>query len=302
MTVELIGVPTNSSGTTDGVARAPAALREAGLVEACRATGAALVDGGDVTVDPPDPRRGPEGVIDATGLTATLGRVRRRVAVARRAGRIPVLIGGDCPIVLGALAGVAEPDGTAPGLLFIDGHEDAWPPTRSTTGEAADMELGWLLGRGRDGLPPPLLAEIPTLAPGAVAILGARDRREILEAGVDPLDDLVPVVDDRAVVADPAAAARSALDRIGAPARPWWLHVDLDVLSSAALPAVDYEQPGGLGWADLAALTSAALAIGGAIGATVTIYNPDLDPGRRSAPAIVEAIAGIVARLAGRTV
>jgi arginase len=302
MTVELIGAPTNSAGATEGVARAPAALRRAGLVEACRATGAEVVDGGDVLVDPPDPDRGPEGVIDATGLAATLGRVRVRVSEARRAGRTPVLIGGDCPILLGALAGVTGPDGPPPGLLFIDGHEDAWPPAVSTTGEAADMELGWLLGRGHAGLPLTLLAAIPTLVPERVAILGARDRAEILEAGVDPLDDLVPVVNDRAVAADPAAAARSALARIGAPARPWWLHVDLDVLSSAALPAVDYEQPGGLAWADLAAVTSTALVIGGAIGATVTIYNPDLDPGRRSAPAIVEAIAGIVARLAGRAV
>jgi arginase len=301
MTVELIGVPTNSSGMTDGVARAPAALRRAGLVEACRATGAVVVDGGDVLVDPPDPHRGPEGVIDATGLATTLERVRHRVAETRGAGRIPVLIGGDCPIVLGALAGIAGPDGTPPGLLFVDGHEDAWPPTLSTTGEAADMELGWLLGRGRDGLPPPLVAEIPTVVPERVAILGARDRAEIVDAGVDPLDDLVPVVDDQAVMADPAAAARSGLARIGAPAGPWWLHVDLDVLSSAALPAVDYEQPGGLAWADLAALTATALAIGGAVGATVTIYNPDLDPGQRSATAIVEAITGIVARLEGRT-
>jgi hypothetical protein len=30
--IDLVGVPFNSSGTTDGVARAPAVLREAGLV------------------------------------------------------------------------------------------------------------------------------------------------------------------------------------------------------------------------------------------------------------------------------
>jgi arginase family enzyme len=31
-------------------------------------------------------------------------------------------------------------------------------------------------------------------------------------------------------------------------ATPCWLHLDLDVLSSEAFAAVDYPQPGGLGW------------------------------------------------------
>jgi hypothetical protein len=46
MGVRLIGVPFNSSGTADGVARAPAALRRAGLAARLGAG-----DGGDVRVE-----------------------------------------------------------------------------------------------------------------------------------------------------------------------------------------------------------------------------------------------------------
>ena len=148
------------------------------------------------------------------------------------------------------------------------------------------MELGWLLGRGLDGLDVALRSEIPRLAPERVAILGPRDRSEIVAAGVDPLDDLAPVVDDVTVAQDPAGAARRAVERISRDDGPWWLHVDLDMLSTAALPAVDYQQPGGLAWADLRELTAAALAHGACIGASVTIYNPDLDPGERCAATI----------------
>ncbi len=100
----------------------------------------------------------------------------------------------------------------------------------------------------------------------------------------------MPVVDDVAVAQDPAGAARRALKRISRDGAPWWLHVDLDVLSTAALPAVDYQQPGGLSWADLRELTSTALDEGACIGATVTIYNPDLDPGDRHAGTIAAYI------------
>jgi arginase len=132
------------------------------------------------------------------------------------------------------------------------------------------------------------------LDPERVAILGPRDRSEIISAGVEPLDDLVPVVDDMGVTQDPAGAARRGLKRISADGAPWWLHVDLDVLSTAALPAVDYQQPGGLSWADLRDLTAAALAEGGCVGASVTIYNPDLDPGERHAATIAAFVQDIV--------
>jgi arginase len=291
VTVTILGVPTNSAGTLGGVASAPEALRRAGLV------GPLLVDAGDVVVDPPTGIRGDDRVIDSEILASTLKRTRAAVADVRRAGDRVILLGGDCPVLIGGLAGCLDADGQVPGLLFVDGHEDAWPPRASTTGEAADMELGWLLGRGLEGLRETLRNEIPRLAADRVAILGPRDRSEITSAGVQPLDDLVPVVDDVAVTQDPAGAARRALERISPNGAPWWLHVDLDVLSSAALPAVDYQQSGGLSWTDLRQLTDSALQEGGCIGASVTIYNPDLDPGQRFAPAIAAFARDLATRM-----
>jgi arginase len=71
---------------------------------------------------------------------------------------------------------------------------------------------------------------------------------------------------------------------------PWWLHTDLDVLATGELAAVDYPQPGGLAWGQLADLTAAALATGGCAGWSVCVYNPDLDPGRDGADAIISYI------------
>lgn len=57
-----------------------------------------------------------------------------------------------------------------------------------------------------------------------------------------------------------------------------------------ATAAVDYPQPGGLTWDQLASLTARALAAGGCASWSVCIYNPDLDPGRDGADAIVRYI------------
>jgi arginase len=76
-----------------------------------------------------------------------------------------------------------------------------------------------------------------------------------------------------------------------------WLHVDLDVLSTRALPAVDYQQPGGLSWGQLERLTGAILSSGNVSGMNVTIYNPDLDPDRRFARRIIRYLQTALAYL-----
>jgi arginase len=57
----------------------------------------------------------------------------------------------------------------------------------------------------------------------------------------------------------------------------YWVHLDVDVLDDAVMPAVDYQQPDGLSWQDLETVLRTAFS-GGAAGLTVTILNPRLDP------------------------
>ena len=103
-----------------------------------------------------------------------------------------------------------------------------------------------------------------------------------------------PVSGFASLVRDPAGIAARAAG-IAAAAQRWWLHVDLDVLSTVALPAVDYPQDGGLDWAQLEAVTAAALAVPGCVGASLCIYNPDLDPDGRHARRIVSYAGSLAA-------
>jgi arginase len=285
--VELIGVPANSSGTVGGVARAPAVLRERGLAAALMSQ-PEFTDAGDLLLRSPQPRRGRSGLLAEDALITTIGQVGAAVRDARGGGRFPLLVGGDCPVILGALAALqAEQDQI--GLLFVDGHEDAWPPSASPTGEAADCELGLALRLFDADLDPRLRGILPRVRPEHVVAIGPRDEEELAAACIPTLAGQLRALIRPAELAatDCAAAAAAATALLPA---PWWLHVDLDVLASTDLAAVDYPQPGGLTWEQLSQVTSAALAAEGCAGWSVCIYDPDLDPDRRGADDIISYI------------
>ena len=291
--IGLLGVPTNSAGRSDGVANAPGALRAVGLTSAIEQV-TTLVDYGDVTL--PEPSAGRDAgtqVIDPNGLRALVERVRDAVASIVSDGRFPLVIGGDCPVLLGCV-GALDAGGRA-GLLFVDGHEDAYPPRRSTMGEAADMELAFALGMVDTPWWPELPVSPPLVSPEHVQVLGPRDTRTLVAEGVPSLRDRLSFVDGSRLLAAPAEETARA---VGSLPRPWWFHLDLDVLSTDSLQAVDYPQDGGLGWDELDAVTSIALSAA-PVGWDVTIYNPDLDPQRTSARRIVRFIREALGR-AGR--
>jgi arginase len=287
----VLGVPANSAGKTDGVARAPEALRDAGLIDALKRV-SSVADHGDVPLPAPSSERDPEShVIDPVGLKALVEGVRAGVASILGDGQFPLVVGGDCPVLLGCLAAFGSAERR--GLLFVDGHEDAYPPERSTTGEAADMELAFALGMVEAPWWPELGAASRLVLPRHVRLLGPRDSKLLEAEGVPSLAGLLPLVDGSALADDPSARTGAAVPSLPA---SWWFHLDLDVLSTDALPAVDYPQEGGLGWDELDAVAATAMAAG-PIGWDITIYNPDLDPERIHARRIVAFIEAAARRL-----
>jgi arginase len=288
-TIGLLGVPTNSAGRTSGVARAPTTLREVGLVDALRQH-TDVHDYGDLMLPDPSPERDPmTHLIDRHGLMVMVTRVRDAVTSIMDDGHFPLVIGGDCPLLLGCLAAAKSLERN--GLLFVDGHEDAYLPVQSSTGEAADTELAFALGMADASWSPELAAVLPLVTPADVRILGARDAGLLRAEGVASLGDRIALVDGDHLSAKPDVATADAVSHL---ANPWWFHLDLDVLSTEAFPAIDYPQPGGLGWNELSVVVTTAMGANPA-GWDITIYNPDLDPERIHAQRIVRFIRSAIA-------
>ena len=133
----LLGAPWDCSGSGRGEQLAPAALRAAGL--------AALtdVDLGDAACAITSTERD-----EHTGVLALADTVRAARALADALesglrdlpGRRPLVVGGDCSILLGILPALIRQVGDV-GLWFLDGHPDYLDGRTSETGETADMDL-----------------------------------------------------------------------------------------------------------------------------------------------------------------
>src|ERR671914_701914 len=164
----LVGAPLDCSGTGRGEARAPGALREAGLAQR---TGAHDAGDVDATVDDPN-RDARTGVIGFEQIRRASMEIDSTVAAVLDEGGKPLVVGGDCTVLVGALAAAKERLGRV-GLAFVDGHLDFFGGDTSPTGEAADMDLAFVTGYGPEGLvdlaSPPPIAE-----PGDVVVMGYR--------------------------------------------------------------------------------------------------------------------------------
>ena len=287
--IVVLGAPMESEALLQGVNLMPAALRGAGLVEALGAQ-----DLGDLPISITDARRDPEtGLIAYDQICAATDVVRDGVLPLLDGAALPLIVGGCCGILVGIFAALTARHGRV-GLAFVDGHYDFYDGATSPAGALADMELRVLTGTG-----PAALVEAgsrrPLLEPRDAWVLACRDAWEMTAAGApDPLTeiDAAHFRDDETVRATgPATIGGEAAAALAAGPGRFWAHVDLDALSTEAMPAVDYLLPGGLGWSELTALLRPLTASPALLGLDVTIYNPSLDPQRRLAPRIVRLLA-----------
>ncbi len=299
--IELVGVPFDGFGRAGHQSSASEVLRASGLTTALASR--EVADGGDLALPAPDPRRGAAtSLMNEAALLDMIEGVGSRVVAAVSAGRFPLVHGGDCTTLLGTIPALRRMSGPV-GLVFVDGHEDTMPLDVSEDGEAANTEIGLLLGLTGGLLRGPLAECRGALDTNALAMLGPRDQAWRQRFNVGSLRDYgVWFRDAREISAHPEESARQAVEHLRATAARWWLHVDLDVLDPAEFAAQgvpgDAGEPGGMTWDTLTRLLTTAVGQGGCIGWSVAIYDPEQDPSRTDARRIVRLVEDVVAHLA----
>jgi arginase len=257
-----------------GVEDLPEALKAAGLHEKL---GAKYV-GRVYTSSPYNPER------DSSTLLLNAKAIRefslvlcRTVSSVLSKKLFPIIIGGDCSIVIAPLLALRHSGRY--GLFFIDGHADFYQPEASLSGEVADMDLAIISGRGPD-----ILTNIDGLGPFVreedIVLFGYRDVEQSASYGSQDVRDtnmhvfdLLEVKELKITNAVSLATKGLLKNRIDG----FWIHLDADVLNDAIMPAVDYRLEDGLSYSDLTEVLKALLATKHAVGMTITIFNPRLD-------------------------
>jgi arginase len=275
-----------------GVEHLPGALLDAGFADAIGASHAGRVE-------PPHygPTRDPStGMLNPVALREYAYGLADATGDVLDAGDFPIVLGGDCSIVLGNLLALRRRG--RHGLLFIDGHADFYQPEAEPNGEAASMDLALATGRG-----PVVVTEFdgrsPLVFDDDVVQFARRDRDEATEAGSQRIEDTpIRVIDLEEIRRRGVeVSAHEAVEWLLRPELDgFWVHLDCDALDDDAMPAVDYRLPGGLGWDELETVLRQAMDSGSVVGLEVTIFNPRLDKDG----SIALALAGCLARSLSR--
>jgi arginase len=292
----VLGVPSSAGAHTPGLEKGPAAIRDAGLVDLLAG---GVEDHGDVAafrwrpdLDRPDAKNVPAVARVAADTAAGVDRILS-------GGQRPLVVGGDCSITVGVIAGFVR-QGVRPSLLYVDGGPDLYTPATRPNGNLDAMGLAHLLA---------LPGHVPEVAGvgGAVPLLAARDvvsyGHTLPEGDIELrlLDELgVPHLHASEVHADPVAAAgraRHAMEELRA---PFVVHCDVDVLSFADTPLADVPDSGGdpigLRLHELAASLAVFAASPRFAGLVLTEINPDHAPDAEVLQNFVAVVADAVGR------
>ena len=191
----LIGAPTDIGAGARGAGMGPEALRVAGLKEALEARGLTVEDCGNLA-GPGNPwLPSVDGYRHLGEVIAWNRAVHDAVHGELRAGRLPILLGGDHCLAIGSIGAVARrcrETGRTLRVLWLDAHADCNTSAITPSGNLHGMPMAVLCGHG-----PVELAGIGgvarTLDPKWVRQIGVRsvdagEKRMVHDLGLEVFD------------------------------------------------------------------------------------------------------------------
>lgn len=281
-----IGLRLYDDGGVRRLDLAPDALRQRGLV-----TRLGAEDLGNVL--PPNryqDRERPVGRPRNEGDVETFSRaLAASISSASKAGRFVLLLGGDCSIVLGALLGLRDAGRDSVGLVYMDAHDDFASVDDSGSGSACSMALSLAVGRCDTRLAQ-LGGTRPLVDAANVVHIGRRCLTGTWASGALDASAMLNLPDAAVRERGPLAVAREALERVASIEGGFWVHLDVDLLDPAVMPAVDTPEPNGLGVDEVTALVAMVARHPRALGLQLTLYDPTQDPDQKGAECLVSIL------------
>lgn len=291
--IGVIGAPLCDGEREFGVAKAPSALRRAGIVESLK-KGWEVRDFGDVPLKTPlkDEFTGKARNLRQVGDACQA--IKRTVSRVVNDRYFPLTVGGDCTLVPAALAGVVTADHEI-GLVYLDGHPDFHTPESTVSGYFSGMALALTVGSGPDELTH-MGSRFPIVNPQNVLLAGPRP------GNIDPseTDDLTNTgVRTLFLESQGADNFKNELKRLTERIRkPVYLHLDCDVVNPQEMPALagmkaKVHTSGGLTLEEALSVCE-VLSDLPLVGMDVTLYDPTTDVDGMCAKKIIRLVENVL--------
>ena len=291
--VSIFGVPTDIGAGRRGASMGPEALRVARLAEALAERGVDVADLGDVA-GPKNPWLGPvDGYRHLEEVVAWNNAVFDTTSDIMRAGRMPVMLGGDHCLAIGSIAAVAahcRAAGRKLRVLWLDAHTDFNTSAITPSGNLHGMPVACLCGIGPEALTR-IGGHVPALVPAQIRQLGIRsvdqdEKRLVKEHALDIYD--MRYVDEVGM----KRAMEQALDGLDEDTH---LHVsfDVDFLDPPIAPGVGTTVPGGPTYREAQLCMEMIADTGRLASLDVMELNPALDVRNQTAKVAVDLIESL---------
>lgn len=286
-----LGVASSAGAHHAGQEAAPQALRQAGLLDRLRAAGLSVDDRGDVVreafaVDHAHPTsRNLPAVVRVARAVADL------VAEVVAQGSIPLVLGGDCTVTIGVVAGIQRHKPHV-GLFYFDGDADLATPETTTAGVLDAMGVAHLLGLADTELAR-IADQHPMLADQRLVLFGvAESDPESFQPSVLNARPGLLRFADHEVRADPAGCAAAALRTLERASDGIVVHFDVDAIDSGDLPLANFPHYGtGATLEQAGRVLSVAAGAAGLAAVVLTEVNPSHDPDGQQIHRYVTAVA-----------
>ncbi len=251
-------------------------MRDERLADRLAEHGREVVDRGDTPRWRWRPDREHRRAQNVAAVAAGASAVGALVSAALDAGELPLVMGGDCTVELGTVAGAAAA-GHDPALVYFDLHPDLNVPEAVPDGTLDWMGVAHLLDEQG------AVEELATLGPRRPLL--DQDRLVLLGHDPDHSTDFERGVIERRglrgvplaqVADDPRGAARRAVElATGDRARGYLVHFDVDVVDFVDMPLSENTGRNyGLSFDAAMTALEVLLADSRLIGLTVTELNP----------------------------
>ena len=303
--IVVIDVPTEAGTHWPGQAKAPEALKDAGLLLKLKNSGYEVSNFSALDAVNWVPTEIINGVRNEANTLKVMKKVAEAVSSVEASQGLLLVLGGDCSIEPGILAGLSSIHRhDRIGLLYFDGDADLTLPTTAGTGGMTgilDSMVITHLTQREGGLESMKAFAKPDGSPlitnENLVLFGLNTNEPTADHWAFLTDGAFKTFTRPTVSRDPAGTATEALTWLESKVDKIVVHFDLDVIDTGKFPIGNYPHYGGLQFDEAMTALQLFARSEKLLSLVITEVNPNNDPSGRMLGMLVD---GIVDAFAGR--